>query len=484
MDIGTQKQLLFDDRFLEASEGISLCMNPPVQHAEPVLVADRPWEQLGIAGYNTVLREADGRFRLWYGAMMKGGLPQEGAIRLCYAESDDGLHWTKPTLGMISFLGSKDNNIVAPLRENQSMQGATVLRDERASPDERYKLWSKFLPTDSQVAEGVLPGLWAMHSSDGIHWQEYSGQPNPPDQSCDTQNMFFWDDRIQVYVGYTRVRETQAADEAAAAGRGRYRSIGRITSPDFRSWSKTQIVLEADADDLAIAVPFQRDDPRPNIDYYTSCAMKYTDAQDAYVMLPSAFYHWGDNDFPATMDVQLLTSRDGIDWRRAGERRPFLRRGLDGSPSSGMIFANPWPVPMGDELWLYYAGIGHTHSDKQIDPKNGGIFRATLRRDGFVSADAGYSGGEFTTPPLQFGGARLELNCDGGAGGWLKVEIQDADYQPLPGYALADAVAVVGNSTCKPVTWTNRDTVDKLLGQPVRLRFVMRDMKLYAFQFK
>ncbi len=105
-------------------------------------------------------------------------------------------------------------------------------------------------------------GLWAMYSSDGIRWQEYSGQPNPFDQWCDTQNVFFWDDRLEQYVGYTRVRETQVAEEAAAAGGGTYRSIGRITSHDFRSWSKTQIVLEADADDLAIPVPYQREGPR------------------------------------------------------------------------------------------------------------------------------------------------------------------------------------------------------------------------------
>ena len=127
-------------------------------------------------------------------------------------------------------------------------------------------------------------------------------------------------------------------------------------------------------------------------------------------------------------------------------------------------------------------GGGDTHWD-ELKTRQSGIFRATLRRDGFVSADAGYGGGEFTTPPLQFGGARLELNCDGGAGGWLKVEIQDPDGQPLPGYSLADAVAVVGNSTCKPVKWTNQGSVEKLLGQSVRLRFVMRDVKLYAFQF-
>ena len=66
-------------------------------------------------------------------------------------------------------------------------------------------------------------------------------------------------------------------------------------------------------------------------------------------MMPAVYYHWR-GDYPATMDVQLLTSRDGISWRRAGERRPFLRRGLDGSATSGWICANPWLIPMGDEL--------------------------------------------------------------------------------------------------------------------------------------
>ena len=490
MDVGTEKQLFIDERFLESRSGIELCMNPPVQHPEPVLSPDRPWEDLGIGGYNCVLREEDGRFRAWYDGAMKGGLPSEGARRLCYAESDDGIDWEKPVLGLIPFRGSKENNIVAPALERQSMQGATVFRDDRAPAAERYRLWSKFRPTDDEMAAGTRPGLWAMYSPDGIRWQVYPDQPNPPDVSCDTQNMLFWDDRLELYVGYTRVRETQQRDEAAAAaGRGRHRSVGRITSPDFRTWSELDVVFDADAEDLAIPVPDQRDDPRPNIDFYTSCAMKYRDAQDVYLMFPSAFYHWGENDHPATMDVQLLTSRDGIHWGRAGGRRPFLRQGLDGGASSGMLFANPWLIPMGDELWMYYSGTARHHvrpapgTDERAATRNCGIFRATLRRDGFISADAGYGGGEFTTPVLQFDGERLELNCDGSAGGWLKVEIQDAEGRPVPGYGLAEADAVVGNAIHKIVTWRGESQVRELAGKRIRLRVVMRDMKLYAFQF-
>ncbi len=247
--VGNRKQLFIDRRFFDRSSGVELRMNPPSQPPDPVLRADKPWEALGVGGYSTVIREADDHFRLWYAAQMLSGGPQEGAVRLCYAESDDGIDWRKPELGLVTFRGSRANNIVAPLDERQSMQGATVYIDERAPADARYLLWTKYQPRDDELAAGAKPGLWAMHSPDGLRWTYDDGQPNPPDQMCDTQNVFFWDDRIDQYVGYTRVHETQRRDEAAEMELGkRYRSVGRITSPDFKNWSQpTLIVLEGDA---------------------------------------------------------------------------------------------------------------------------------------------------------------------------------------------------------------------------------------------
>ena len=121
--------------------------------------------------------------------------------------------------------------------------------------------------------------------------------------------------------------------------------------------------------------------------------------------------------------------------------------------------------------------------DEKEEARKSGVFRATMRRDGFVSADAGYGGGELTTPVMRFEGERLELNCDGGAGGWVKVEIQDADGTPIAGYGLADADAVVGNGIAKEVAWKGQSEVGQLAGREIRLRLVMRDLKLYAFQF-
>jgi hypothetical protein len=414
---------------------------------------------------------------------MKSGLPQEGAVRLAYAESEDGIVWHKPDLGLIEFEGSKSNNLVAPLDERQSVQGATVYVDERAASDARYRLWSKFQPRDDEIEAGVRPGLWAMHSPDGLHWRNDDNQPNPPGQMCDTQNVFFWDDRIGEYIGYTRVHETQVRDEAAEMQFGkRYRSVGRITSPDFKTWSQpTLIVLEGDALDLGAPLPPDSVE-RPQIDFYTNAVYKHPDAVDAYFMMPAAYHHWEADDSPATMDVQLLTSRDGIIWNRIGDREPFLRRGLDGSANSGMIMANAWPVHTEKETWIYYSGRGNPHNAAARDGANTGLFRAVMRRDGWVSASAGFSGGEFVTPPMDDVTGELELNVDCGSGGWMIVEVQDAEGCPVEGFTFKDCETCTSNAIHSRITWKGSGS-RHVPSAPIRLRFIGRSFRLYSFEF-
>lgn len=113
-----------------------------------------------------------------------------------------------------------------------------------------------------------------------------------------------------------------------------------------------------------------------------------------------------------------------------------------------------------------------------------GIFRARLRRDGFVSADAGYAGGEFTTPVMTFAGRTLTLNMDGSAGGWLQVELLTERGKPIPGYRLRESDVVRGNNPAREVTWQGKSDLSKLAATPMRVRFVMRSMKLYTFQFR
>jgi hypothetical protein len=110
--------------------------------------------------------------------------------------------------------------------------------------------------------------------------------------------------------------------------------------------------------------------------------------------------------------------------------------------------------------------------------------RYSPRLDGFAAVVAPYAGGELVTKPLTFAGKELELNVATSAAGGVRVEVQDEAGRPVPGYALADAVEVVGNEIGSVVRWKSGTDVGPLADKPVRLRFVMMDARLYALRFR
>jgi len=113
----------------------------------------------------------------------------------------------------------------------------------------------------------------------------------------------------------------------------------------------------------------------------------------------------------------------------------------------------------------------------------GRLRRFTIRVDGFVSANAPLSGGEVITRPLTFTGKRLFINYATGAAGSVRVEIQDASGQAIPGYSLQESEELFGDSLEQPVLWKQGANVSGLEGQAVRLRFVLADADLYSFRF-
>ena len=112
------------------------------------------------------------------------------------------------------------------------------------------------------------------------------------------------------------------------------------------------------------------------------------------------------------------------------------------------------------------------------------IRRFTLRVDGFVSVNAGYRGGEFTTKPITFSGGELEMNYSTSAVGSVRIEIRDAAGKPISGYTLRDCPEVFGDEVDRVVAWKSGADVSAVAGKPIRLRFVMRDADLYSFRFR
>ena len=477
--VNSARQLFIDNLFIAESRGAHLVLNRPSPTGEHCVVADKPWESLGVWAYNSVM-EDEGVLKLWYDA-----IASDGSRWCCLATSHDGIHWEKPNLGIVPFQGQGDTNIVFP-PHRMTHEPNCVFRDSNPAcpPAERYKMVASLHPS------GGKNGTYVAASADGLNWKLMKDAP--AFRASDTNNICFFDNRLGRYVGYVRVWDPM-------------RKLGRCEFDDITDWGKEQVVFSSDAEDLsgldsqifsttAFAQGGSAIKTRPAMDFYTSAAWKYPRAENVYLMFPSAYYHYQEdwarrmgttdprNDGP--LDIQFATSRDGKSWNRL-DRHPFIRLGAAGGFASAYAYMASGCICRAEEIWFYYGVSDHTHGnyDPARDKFLGTITRARMRLDGFVSVDADYSGGEFTTPALLFSGNQLTLNADTSAGGHVRVELQNESAQPLAGFSEKECDPINGNLIQKVVSWHGKPPLQTSSGKPVHLRFVMRDAKLYSFKF-
>ena len=114
IDIGSKRELFADRYLVETLHGdVELRLHHPVPR-EIVLEHDAPWEGPG-SGYHSIFHDGE-KYRMYYKAMkmdiVDNQLIPSSNRFLCYAESKDGIHWQKPSLGLFDFGGNTNNNIV------------------------------------------------------------------------------------------------------------------------------------------------------------------------------------------------------------------------------------------------------------------------------------------------------------------------------------------------------------------------------------
>lgn len=446
-DIGSRWELFVDDWLIDRMKNLAFKLHHPIPK-EVAITFDKPWEGNSCA-YVTVF-EDEGIFRMYYrGADYdpNTGKPTHPEFT-CYAESRDGIHWTKPELGLFEFNGSKKNNIVW---EGIGTHNFTPFKDKNPNcpPDARYKALG--------IGEG---GLYAFKSEDGIHWKLMHDKPVITEGAFDSQNLAFWDELKGCYVEFHR-----EFNEG-------YRDIMTCTSNDFLNWTKPRFLDYGDA-------------PREHL--YTNAIIPYFRAPHIYLGFPMRFFPDRQKDVPGGLsDGVFMTSRDGVHWHRWLEA--FIRPGpmperwvhRNNMTSWGILVTKSSLPGAPDELSIYSSegySEGYTQSKVRLR-------RFTLRMDGFVSIHAGYKDGEFITHPLKFEGKELLINYSTSAGGRILVEIQDEGGNPIPGYSLNECLEIYGDEIEGVVHWKNGSDVSKLSGQVLRLRFVLKDADLYALRFR
>ena len=487
-DIGSRRELFVESALIERLSGkAELRMHPPTPR-EIVLVHDEPWEGPGSA-YHSLFKDGD-LYRMYYKAWkhIPGKGPNytaENPLACCYAESDDGIHWRKPKLGLFEFNGSKANNIVMASVTIGNLEidagHPAVFKDDNpnAAPDARYKAIFR-----SRKPNGLL----AFKSPDGIHWSPLIDRPIITDGAFDSQNLAFWDAARGEYRAYWRFfLKGSIQDDRNPVG---LRSIRTATSKDFIHWENQADLKYVDSPPEQLYTnqvkPYFR---APHL--YLGFPMRYTDRgwSDSVRALPDLAHREFRSSIGARLgtalsDTVFMASRDGVTFKRWNEA--FLRPGIEreGTWSYGQLCV-AWQVVetksalagAPNELSLYAAESYFSGA------KGSTVRRHTLRMDGFVSVQAPMSGGELVTKPIRFKGRQLSLNFATSAAGGIRVEIQDAAGRPLPGFSLDDCVLVFGDSLERRVTWKNGSDLSALTKQPVRLRFALEDADLFAYQF-
>ncbi len=453
VNIGSNLELFVDHHIIERLDGAALRLHHPTPR-EAVLKFDAPWEGAGC-GYVTIILDG-GKYRLYYRGLPANNADGSPAESTCYAESDDGIHFTKPNLGLFEVNGTRNNNVILSGFEPLSHNFAPFLdSNPTAKPDERYKA----LAGISQNG-GLVPFV----SPDGIHWRKLRETPVITKGAFDSQNVGFWSESEKCYVSYFRYF---TADN--------FRSIKRSTSKDFLNWTEPVEMTFGDT-------------PREHL--YTNQTRPYFRAPHIYIATAARFMQGRRvlTDAQAVAlgadaqiardcsDTVLMTTRGGSVYDRTF-MESFVRPGMglenwttrSNYPACGV-------VPTGEAEMSMYVQRNYEQPTHYLQ-------RLSMRIDGFASVNAPYAGGTMLTKPLLFSGTVLHINYSTSAAGSIKVELLDETGTPLPGYEAANADEIIGDEISRTVTWNSKSGLAPLSGKPVRVRFLMKDADLYSIQF-
>lgn len=499
-----QRQLFLDDHGIESFDGLSRTVHQPDKKGAVI----RPEaglsgrEQHSIQTHSAPIWDSERKvWQLWCSSPTT--ISASG-----YFESDDGLHWYKPVMNQVDYRGSRANHFVDYALRGHREGPATVVYDPfDPDPGRRYKS-ATFSSRDHNVGFAVSP--------DGMQWAGLDNVPAVPSQ--DTHSLSF-DQQEQLFILKTKhagpiFLPPDAPHIPGDEAGHNSRAASLSTSTDFANWTVPEMSFFADERDQEIGrlaieetlTDSTRRKPEFNVpetynaQVYNLSVFRY---EGRYVGLAMMFYRsarvpkewpgFDELDLPKSIlatvrrggdwtgiwHIQMLSSRDLRSWERVGDRQPFITPSrLDSGAYDTLCIGQPAePVPRGEELWFYYTGIRSYAIASLKYRDQGAVCLAVLRRDGFVSLDAGEEEGELVTRPFRWTGGSFHANLNA-VGGNLKAQVLAAD-----GSILATSLPVTGDQTDARVEWSQEGAALKK-GREVRLRFSLRNASFYSYWFE
>lgn len=440
------RRLFLDAMVTEKSHDLERIFHTVQKYqGNPIFRGNAAWEGWGPNIGGTVIRDDD-KLRMYYYC-----ISDDEPTIICMAESNDGIHWTHPNLGLVEWKDSKDNNIV----ECSTMVG------KLAQPDNPDKSWITF----SKKRMGYSP--------DGMHWQ-WDENDGELFSSSDVINWFFDPYKNRMCATWK-------------CGNRRHRACGVVWSSDLVTWTKPYDGPVFVADDL---------DPDPTQIY----GMPVFAYQGMFIGLPLIYHaRWikygkytsamvlfeAQEGSPKNGDIQLAWSWDLVNWTRTPKREPFIPNSPSGSFDFGFIGVAREPLVMGDELWFYYSGWDQVHVNKgnpwDVTYPKAAVGLATIRLDGFCSMYAGEQEGWLVSRREVFNTPRIILNAQCDSGGYISAELVDRENNVIPGFEKNNCIPFEGDSVSGELTWKTKKFQKEFIDKDKKVKFYLKNANIYSY---
>eukprot|EP01052_Picozoa_sp_SAG31_P045373 SAG31_NODE_8257_length_1487_cov_3.510086_1_plen_459_part_10 len=399
VDVAERRQLFCDDMLLNVHATTATRYAATIDGGDDPIIILRPderWEQGKTLDHASVLYDpVDKKVKLYYSLAVNCGVTcdqntDEEDGMLGYAESVDGIHFSKPKLGLVN-----DTNLLGP-----NVAGPSVFLNSNpaAAADERFVSVGKCHGSSS-----MCPNAWAwMTSADGLHWPHiHHPSTCGMKKSVDTQYTTFFDPSADAFLSYTRDRYGQPP-ELRAIRRVRRVSASTLGTPGQAytdadcPWTNSTVVIDIDARDNSThpraAQTNSYNKVFPPMDLYGAVVWPDFGA-GVYWAFPWRFWHFEKGAAPGTYDVALMSSRDGLHFSYANDRKPFVRTGREGTAGSSRVRVLPSPVVLNDTMlvYLYLTNLaemkgkwGDYNETTDNRPIQSALGVVRMRRDGFV----------------------------------------------------------------------------------------------------
>lgn len=426
-------------------------------------------QELNMISYPCIVKDEKG-YKMYYIVWVKGEGGSTNSTYMAVIESKDGINWTRPALNIYDHPELEVNNVCI---DNSDTLFVFYDENPECPIEEKYKAIGPHTKNNKF-------GLWCYTSPDGYHFK--LSHCITTDGHFDSLNTAHWNNGR--YACFYRHFHTKTGEDAKKWDNTNVRDVRVIYSEDFRNWTKQKRIVFDDG----------KDDP-----LYTNNIIPYERAPHILVGFPTRYCErkeWTNNieqlasgklkkhlidncdkrEALAITDAIFMNSRDGEIWHRYNEA--YFTPGYEH-----------------EHNWVYgdcYPAYGFVDSDREVlymytkdwhrsagHPKP--INRYEIRKDGFACYMADGDERILITKPLMFDGDDLHINFQTSAYGYIYVDVLDADGNEL---SKKESFEIYGDTIDRKILFNDGSNFSEYKAKNVRLRFRMRDAKIYSIKFE